>query len=81
MLASAAACASANYALDKISPGMVSFFIDHLYANFSSTKITFSTRINAKMQKTSREQVDILISKNQVLQILHLVYYVMIVIT
>ena len=51
MLASAAACVSANHVLDKISPGMVSFFVDRLYANFSSTKISFPTRINAKTQK------------------------------
>ena len=51
MLVSAAACAPANCALNKTSPGTVSFFIDRLYANFSSTKITFPTRINAKTRK------------------------------
>ena len=48
MLVSAAACAPANRVLNKTAPGTVSFFIDHLYANFSSTKITSPTRINAK---------------------------------
>ena len=51
MLVSAAACALANRALNKTSPGTVSFFIDRLYAHFSSTKITSPTRINAKMRK------------------------------
>ena len=51
MLVSAAACAPANHALNKTSPGMVSFFSDVLYANFSSTKITSPTRINAKTRK------------------------------
>ena len=48
MLVSAAACAPANRALNKTSSGTVSFFIDCLYANFSSTKITSLTRINTK---------------------------------
>ena len=51
MFVSAAACAPTNRMLNKTSPGTVSFFTDHLYANFSSTKITSPTRINAKMQK------------------------------
>ena len=51
MLVSAAACAPANCVLNKTSPGTVSFFIDCLYANFSSTKTTSPTRINAKTQK------------------------------
>ena len=51
MLVSAAACAPANRTLNKTSPGTVSFFIDHVYANFSSTKITSLTRINAKTRK------------------------------
>ena len=51
MLVSAAAHAPANCALSKTSPGMVSFFVYRLYANFSSTKITSLTRINIKKQK------------------------------
>ena len=51
MLVSAAAHAPANCALSKTSPGMVSFFVYRLYANFSSTKITSLTRINTKKQK------------------------------
>ena len=51
MLVSAAAYAPANRALNKTSPGTVSFFINRLYANFSSTKITSPTRINAKTRK------------------------------
>ena len=51
MLVSAAACARANRALNKTSPGVVSFFIDRLYTNFSSMKITPLTRINAKTRK------------------------------
>ena len=51
MLVSAAACAPDNRALNKTSSGTVSFFIDHLYANFSSTNITSPTRINAKTRK------------------------------
>ena len=52
VLVSAAACAPTNRTLNKTSPGTVSFFIDRLYANFFSTKITFPTRIlNAKMRK------------------------------
>ena len=51
MLVSAAACAPADRALNETSPGTVSFFIDRLYANFSSTKITSPTRINAKTRK------------------------------
>ena len=51
MFVSAAACAPANRVLNKTSPGTVSFFIDRLYAIFSSTKITSPTRINAKTRK------------------------------
>ena len=51
VLVSAAACAPANRALNKTSLGTVSFFIDRLYANFSSTKITSPIRINAKTRK------------------------------
>ena len=51
MLVSAAACAPDNRALNKTSSATVSFFIDHVYANFSSTKITFPTRINGKTRK------------------------------
>ena len=51
MLVSAAACAPTNCTLNKTSPGTVSFFIDRLYANFSSTKITSPIRINAKTRK------------------------------
>ena len=50
MLVPAAAHAPANHALSKTSPGMVSFFVDHLYAN-SSTKITSPTRINTTKRK------------------------------
>ena len=49
--APAAAHAPANCALNKTSPGMVSFFVYHLYTNFSSTKIASLTRINTKKQK------------------------------
>ena len=48
MLVSAAAHAPANRTLNKTSPGIVSFFVDRLCANFSSTKITLPTRINTK---------------------------------
>ena len=51
ILVSAAACAPANRVLNKTLLGTVSFFIDRLYANFSSTEITSPTRINAKTQK------------------------------
>ena len=51
MLVSAAACAPDNRALNKTSPATVSFFIDHVYVNFSSMKITSPTRINAKTRK------------------------------
>ena len=47
MLVSVAACASVNM-LNKNSPGMVSFFVDCLYTNFSSTKITSPTRKKRK---------------------------------
>ena len=48
MLVSAAACAPDNRALNKISSATVSFFIDHVYTNFSCMKITSPTRINGK---------------------------------
>ena len=48
MLAFAAAPTPANLALNKTSPGMVNFFVDRLYVNFSSKKITSLTRINTK---------------------------------
>ena len=51
MLVSAAACAPDNRALNKTLPGTVSFFIDRVSANFSSTKITSPTRINVKTRK------------------------------
>ena len=51
MLVSAAAYAPTNRALNKTLPGTVSFFIVRLYANFSSTKITSPTKINAKTRK------------------------------
>ena len=38
----------ANRALNKTSPGVVSLLTVSLYANFSSTKITSPTKINAK---------------------------------
>ena len=51
MLVSAAACAPANLALNKASPGVVSFFSDRSICEFSSMKITSPTRINAQTQK------------------------------
>ena len=51
MLVSTAAYAPANCALNKTSPGTVSFFVDRLYMNFSSTKISSPTRINPKKRK------------------------------
>ena len=51
MLVSAAAHAPANCALNKTSPGTVSFFVDRLYVNFSSMKITSLIRINTKKRK------------------------------
>ena len=57
MLDFAAAHASNNHARNKTwSPGAVSLFLDRLYANFSSTKITSLTRTCTKAQKTSCEK-------------------------
>ena len=49
MLVSAAACAPANCALNKTSPGTASFFIDRSICKFFFHKITSPTRINTKM--------------------------------
>ena len=57
MLVSAAAHAPANHALSYTSPGMVSFFVDCLYANFSPTKITSLTRINTKSENKFQAKV------------------------
>ena len=54
MLVSAAACATDNRALNKTSSATVSFFIDHVYANFSCTKITSPTRINVTRYAKTR---------------------------
>ena len=45
MLVPASAHTSANRTLNKTSPGTVSFFVDRLYWNFSSTKISSPTTI------------------------------------
>ena len=57
MLVSAAAHAPANHALNYTSPGIVSFFVDRLYANFSPTKITCLTRINTKSENNFQAKV------------------------
>ena len=51
MLVSAAARAPVNRVLNKTSPGSIIFFIDHLYVNFYSMKITSLSRINTEMRK------------------------------
>ena len=51
MFISVVACTPTSRALNKSSPGAVRFFIDRLYANFSSMKITSPTRINTKTRK------------------------------
>ena len=52
MLVSAAACAPANCALNKTSPGTVSFFIDHFFFYENNSL----TRINQKVKITSHEK-------------------------